>query len=264
MDNNAKDKKKNIFVRIYDWICNLFFVPKIKCLGCGKDLKQKQDIEICDECFSKVEYVNDEKSCQKCGGVVLGEAKYCLQCKDNKRNFTKGYGVFVYDGIIRKLIIDLKFYSKPYIKNTLAHCLYQKFKKLNLNVDVVTFVPATKAKMKKRGYNQAELLCKSFCELAGLPCVTALNKIKETKSQVELTFKQRQENLVSSFAVNDKNLVKGKNILLIDDIYTTGATADACSVALKKAKCNDIYVLTVAHTPIDFAHENGNQAKQNA
>lgn len=251
MSKETKDKR-NIFVKIYDWFCSLFFVRGIKCLNCGKDLEQEKDVEFCDECFTKLPFIDENKVCLKCGCPTMGEAKYCLLCKETKRQFKVAASVFKYDGAIRKLIINFKFNNRPYIKNTFAHLMYEKFKRLGWDIDVVTFVPATKKKIKKRGYNQAEILCRAFCEVANLPCVEALAKTVDTKSQVELTFKQRQENLTKSFEVTDKNLVKGKNVLLIDDVYTTGATANACSELLYKAKCNNVYVFTLAHTVLDF------------
>lgn len=253
------EEKKNIFVKIYDWFLRLFFVRGIKCLNCGKDLEKKKDIEFCDECLGKLAFIDENKVCQKCGCPTMGEAKFCLRCKETKRQFKVAKSVFKYDGIVRKLVINFKFNNKPYIKNTFAHLLLEKFKKLDWDIDVVTFVPATRKKIKKRGYNQAEILCRAFCDIAGFECVETLEKIMDRKSQVELTFKQRQENLEKSFAVIDKNLVRGKNVLLIDDVFTTGATADACSVALMRAKCKSVYVLTLAHTVLDFPATKGDK-----
>lgn len=225
-------------------------------------MKAKQNIEICDDCNKTLPCIDSKtKTCSKCGDVVMGEAKFCLHCKDIKRSFNKAASVFVYDGKIRKLIINFKFYNKPFYKNTFAYLLYEKFKTLNFDVDVVTFVPSTKAKKKKRGYNQAEILCERFCEISKLEFVDALDKVKETSSQIGLTYKQRQENLESSFKIKDKDLVKGKNVLLIDDVFTTGATADACCSVLRKAKCKNIYVLTLAHTPINLTSIKGKETK---
>jgi ComF family protein len=114
--------------------------------------------------------------------------------------------------------------------------------------EAVVFTPMTKERESERGYNQAEILADEFCKIVGLPILKeALVKTKETARQATIsTAKQRRENLNGSFKVVNKSAVKGKNILLIDDVMTTGATVEILCELLKKAGAQSVTVLTVA------------------
>ena len=104
-------------------------------------------------------------------------------------------------------------------------------------------------RLKERKYNQSELLANEFCLLSGKETISVITKVKETERQANLTLKERLKNLSSSFKV-EKNAVSGKKILLIDDVLTTGATAEAISKQLKSANADKITVLTVASVSI--------------
>jgi ComF family protein len=111
------------------------------------------------------------------------------------------------------------------------------------------YVPLYTKRQKKRGYNQSELLSNELSKLIGISVShNNLIRIKDTITQTNLSFKERQKNLESAFEIKDKKEVKDKNILLIDDVLTTGATADNCAKILKKAKAKGVYVLTFATT----------------
>lgn len=226
----------------------MFFPAHIKCIACGDDLPEVREIEVCDKCMREFEFISENQCCRSCGAPVVGEAKFCFNCKDNTREFDVGRSVFVYDGQIEKLIAGLKFNNKPYLSRTLGKFLAKLYEETGWEVDLVVPVPMTAARKKWRGYNQAELLAEEFCATTGLPINTeSLIKIKDTDEQKELSMQDRQKNIRDAFGVSDKYAIKGKNILIIDDVMTTGATASACAGALKKAHANRVYVLTIAH-----------------
>lgn len=102
--------------------------------------------------------------------------------------------------------------------------------------DYVTFVPMHEKELKKRGYNQSELLAKQLSSILKIPYLSTLDKIKHTSPQHTLSVKDRRKNLLGAFNALDKNLIKDKTILLIDDIITTGSTLDECVKTLEKAK----------------------------
>ncbi len=246
--STQKRKRDSFFGALYQKIHNMFFPARIKCIICGDDLPEVREIEICDRCKCKLNYISENECCACCGAPVVGEAKYCFNCKDNDREFDLGRSVFVYEGEVEKLIAGLKFSNKPYISRTLGRCLGELYKELNWQVDVVVPVPMTAARRKERGYNQAELLAEEFCESTKLPINTeVLVKIKDTEEQKELSMRERQKNIQNAFKVTDKYFVKNHNVLIIDDVMTTGATASACAAALKKAHANRVFVLTIAH-----------------
>lgn len=254
MNNSSKKKTNtfascvNVFKGLYHKAVNMFFPANIKCIVCGDDLPAVQQIEVCAKCQSRMHFIAENECCQCCGAPVFGEAKYCFNCKDNPREFDLGRSVFVYEDNVEKLIAGLKFNNKPYLSRTLGRYLAELYKELNWQVDLVVPVPMTPARKKWRGYNQAELLAQEFCDTTGLTINTeALVKVKDTDEQKSLSLHDRQKNIKEAFKVADKYSIKGKNILIIDDVMTTGATANACASALKKAHANRVYVLTLAH-----------------
>jgi len=244
----SKPKCNSLFSELYKKVHNLFFPSKIKCIICGDDLPEVREIEVCDNCLQRLVFIDESHCCGSCGAPLYGEAKYCFNCKDNVREFDAGRSVFVYEGEVEKLISGLKFGNKPYFARTLGRFLAQLYAELGWKVDLVIPVPSTQSRKKERGYNQAELLVEEFCQETKLPFSTeTLIKYKETEEQKELTMLERQKNIQDAFRVQNKYAVQGHNILVIDDVMTTGATASACAGALKKAHAKNVYVLCVAH-----------------
>ncbi len=247
-ENLREKKRRGFFGDLYTKIHNVFFPAKIKCIICGDDLPELREIEVCDNCMQKLNFIAENECCQCCGAPLFGEAKYCFNCKDNVRDFDVGRSVFVYEGDIERLIAGLKFSNKPYISRTLGRFLAELYNELGWQIDYVVPVPMTDARRKWRGYNQAELLAQEFCEVTKLPLNSeVLIKIKDTEDQKELTMQERQKNIQNAFKVTDKYFVKNRNILIIDDVMTTGATVSACATALKKAHAKHVYVLCIAH-----------------
>ena len=115
----------------------------------------------------------------------------------------------------------------------------------DLSCDIITFVPMHPKRLKKRSYNQAELLAKELSKILNVQLVDCLQKVKDTKNQAKLSREERIKNLSDSFKV-DKNLVKNKAVLLVDDVLTTGSTADTVSKVLIKAGAEKVRVLTLA------------------
>ena len=107
----------------------------------------------------------------------------------------------------------------------------------------------TEKAKRRRGYNQSELLAKSLSEKIGVPTLECLAKVKETKGQVTLRRSERFKNLIEAFRVTDKKAVKGKTVVIVDDVTTTGATAQALAELLKKSGALKVYLLTVASRP---------------
>ncbi len=215
---------------------------QFKCLNCGVDVFD--ELGFCPKCLKKVKF-NNGKTCLRCGVALHGAEDYCGHCAFEKTYFDRAYSPFSYEGAVQKAILDMKFNNLGSNAVVLARYLVFAAQKHNLQFDVVTFVPMSPNAQKIRGYNQAELLAEHFCDGLDLPQpVAALQKIKETERQEKLGKKQRQENLVGAFSANDS--VRGKRVLLIDDIKTTGATLNECAKALKRKGATSVECLTVA------------------
>ena len=146
-------------------------------------------------------------------------------------------------------MLSFKYGEKKYLKNLLAKLMTDKYLSERFDSDVVTFVPMTKKEQRKRGYNQSELLAREIANSLSLECRPSLKKVKESPEQKSLSAKERAENLKGVFSCSDAAL-KGKRVLLIDDVFTTGATANECSGVLLKAGASNVLVLTACVTAL--------------
>ena len=202
---------------------------------------------MCDSCHKSLPFITD-KVCKKCGEPIKSLAEYCVRCKNHiDKGFDIARSAFLYDGEIRKLIINLKFNGKKYLAEYLSWFLYDTYVLNGFDCNLVVPVPMHKNSLKRRGYNQQELLCGSFAQNGIEVDTTSVVKTVDTKTQVGLDFKQRQTNLNGAFKVANKQKLKGKRVLIVDDIYTTGATAGEVANAVKKAGANSVCVLTLCH-----------------
>jgi len=144
-----------------------------------------------------------------------------------------------------------KFFDREYFKNMFGNILSGYVTRLG-NFDIVTAVPVSGKRFAQRGYNQSELMARRLCRIAEMPYQECLKKIRDTKPQSRIGFRKRTKNVKGAFAVINRGEVAGKNILLIDDVYTTGATMRECSKVLKRAGAAAVYGLTLAMTPSDW------------
>ena len=227
--------------KLFNSLAEIIF-PNYSCPFCGIETP---DGVVCDSCKK---YLIDAPFCQKCGEHVEDGNVVCIECKDGDRFFDSNHSVYIYNSVTSNPITKLKYNGAKYYAEVLAKILYEKFIQLNLNVDFVCSVPCTENSKKKRGYNHAEEIAKHFCNLAKLDYQNCLRKIKETPHQADLGLKERLHNLIGSFKVTDKWLVKDKNILIIDDVFTTGSTMSACAKELKRSKAKNVFGLTVTKT----------------
>lgn len=202
---------------------------------------------VCGFC----EKINKNSLCKSC---ELSLAKYGLNCikdyrQDKVKYFDYLYCALKYENIVRKKIISYKFGEKSYLYKTFAKIIL-KNKKLyrffNL-YDIIIPVPMHKSKKSVRGYNQTELIAKEITKLANIKCnIKCLVKIKNTHVQSTLNKTERIKNVKDVFYINNAEEIKGKKVVLLDDIYTTGSTINECSKMLKQAGAKEIFVLTIA------------------
>lgn len=216
-----------------------------RCPVCHEIVKGKG--RICKGCRKKLRYIKEPK-CKKCGKEIeKPEQEYCRDCQRFGHSFDKGAAVFAYDTVMRRSISMFKYhnrreYAKFYAEEMYEHCA--RFLK-QCAPDVIIPVPVHRAKKRQRGFNQAELVAKELGKLMHVPVVTGyLIRSEKTTPQKELTRQQRKANLKKAFAVTETG-VSYKRVLLIDDIYTTGATIDAISEILKENQAKIIFFLTI-------------------
>jgi ComF family protein len=220
-----------------------------KCLVCNDIVGVES--RLCFDCWKKVEFISNP-SCSKCGYPFefdIGEPMLCGSCADEPLVFDKAMSVFRYGEISKVLVHKLKYSDKLHIAKYLATLMLNKIQAKNGSFDFIIPVPMHRKKLRRRLYNQAALIAKHISSLSGIPFLpNGLTKTLYHVPQTGLRRELRKENVRNSFGVTKKysNVIIGKNILLIDDVYTTGATINECSKVLKSALCNNITVATVA------------------
>lgn len=217
------------------------------CPICGKLINPGQ--KICDKCRKEIIIINEPK-CIKCGKPLRDDGTlYCSDCRKVKHFFEKGVAVFEYSGVFRESIYRFKYdnareYADFY--GSVAAKIYGKTFK-DWNIQAIIPVPMYYKKENKRGYNQACVFAKAVSAYTGIVLEEKiLIRRKDTIPQKELSDELRIENLSKAFAVNLDKVAGYKSILLVDDIYTTGSTIDACAKILITAGVEKVYFLCIS------------------
>lgn len=236
-------KIKDFFNKVVSKVEDTMF-PHYVCPFCKTETP---DGCVCNDCLK---LAIQPTYCAKCSEHITEGSTICIECKDYERIFDKNISVFNYTDKVSLAIQRFKFKQEKYLAKDFAILLAQKYAQANISADIITFVPASKKRVKERGYNQAEELANELSKLINIPTLNLLIKTKETVHQTQLSRKERLQNLMGSIAVADKWQIKGKNILVIDDVFTTGSTMSTCAKVLKKAGATNVYGLTLAKTAI--------------
>lgn len=203
----------------------------------------KRKILACSTCVEKIPYIHTPR-CMKCGKQLEGNTQeYCQDCEKKNHVFERGIGVSAYSEELRSSIHRFKYKSRREYEEFYGRLMEEYCRDfiVQWGIDVIIPVPMFPHKKKVRGYNQAELLAVKLGEKMHLPVETdILVRCKNTRPMKELDDRGRAKNLQNAFKVR-KNVVKYNKVLLIDDIYTTGATMDACASVLKMAGVEQVY-----------------------
>lgn len=235
---------------VLEKVLEMIFPSNIYCISCGSIIDNSRDYALCDSCMESFHWVG-EKTCSKCGKILQDNYRHalCHDCRTFERQFDKGFTCVQYGLLERGLLMDYKYRGKSYIGRKLGDIMYDRMSIEDVEADLIVPVPMFSRNQNKRGYNQAEVMAKRFASRRGMVCASELlERTKETVPMKGLGSLERYENLKNAFAVSGKNqyTITGKRILLIDDIFTTGSTLDACSSVLKEAGAAEVYVLTFA------------------
>jgi len=237
-----KKNFKDFFVNLKSNLNKALFPENITCDCCTRDIFSEQFPAICSKCEESLPIIINP--CQKCG-KPLNKNNKCKYCYFNRSSFTKAFSVFEYKEPISDMVFRFKYGKEIYLKNFFTFFLKHKFSNLNLNVDCVINVPMFKDKEVIRIKNQSALLVEEFCKQTNLTNASFnIEKIMAT-SQTTLDSLERFENVKSSIHILDKNYFKNKSILIIDDIFTTGATIEELANICRRAGAERVYFLTV-------------------
>ena len=249
---DKKDKSKNKFVafmaKVRDVFCKIMFPEDIKCIFCGTDIADFENKPYCADC-EKVLSFNNGNKCLICSEPIGNEAKVCDRCQKNKRNFKKAFCPFVYDGVVRNSILAYKDSNRRYLAKSFAKFIAKELTDNKVAIDVITFVPLTDKKKKKRGFNQAELLANELGKVLDVPVEDMFVKNKDGKTQKFSSYKERQQNMIGTYSVKNRKFKKKENVLIVDDIITTCATVDYCAGLINKKVAN-VYVCAIARNKL--------------
>jgi ComF family protein len=212
----------------------LFYAPQ-ECILCGK-----AGAIVCESCKESL-LMHNGNLCTKCGKQIAS-GELCYNCKKDNRPYEKGFMVYFYKDNAKKLMYDFKFEGKRDISYFFAQSLYDKLKIQDLEIDIVTAVPMHIIKKLGKGYNPPVLIAKELSTLINKPFDgKILKRIRHTKAMSTMHDIDRMEHSSKNYSFNNKN-VKDKNILIIDDVSTTGATLHVCAQILKDNGAEKVYV----------------------
>lgn len=235
--------------KLRDRLLKLLYVPK--CVSCQTRLSAESEIPLCSECREKWE--NEKRAlCPKCGQQI--ENCWCGIMDDVDGIIEREVHLAAYtqnpDSVGRKIILSSKYRNNVMLFDMLADELTEAVMRLGFDESaILVYVPRGKKNLKKFGHDQSEEIAKRLSRKTGMPLVVCL--VNKGKSQQKtLTHAQRKENAKRSFLFDKemKDSVRDKNVILFDDLVTTGATVTRCAVLLKRYRAKSVCVLSVGKT----------------
>lgn len=232
------------------WRAALDLVFPRHCAGCGGPAGEGQEGYVCHDCLSAVHWVTDP-FCARCGDPIEGVAAKsftCSLCVQSEPAFDLARSAVRYRGPIRSLLHQFKYAEGTHLAadlgRLLAACVETHYDPALF--DLMAFVPLYHRRERERSYNQARLLAEQLGRRFDRPVLRGIRRVRDTGTQTRLHMAGRAENVKGAFVVTEPGWVKGKTILLIDDVMTTGATLREAASALKKAGAWRVMAATVA------------------
>ena len=222
-----------------------------RCVCCGIDLPRSHEDVLCPACAAQLKHPGP-LICRRCGRVLPSGGAHCFACRGSKAQDYKCKivrSVFIFNTPVRRLVHALKYRRAVALAQYMGRQMATYLAKTPELKDVNYIVPVAlhKRRFAARGFNQSEALARTVAEKLHLPLDTSsLVRLRNTASQTKLGREQRARNMQGAFSCVNSALIKGKTVLLIDDVCTTGATLEACAVALRGAGAKRVVALTYA------------------
>ena len=235
----------------YRSVLNLIY--PMRCVICGEDLDPEGALYLCPEHRRRIHFI-EESFCSICGKKLYTlpeDDLICSNCRETKRYFDLGYTTAIYEEIIQTMIHDFKYKGKEFLKYPLRQMVYDGiFRHVNYrDIDIIIPVPLHWRRYMHRRFNQALELARLTSKKLDIPIVKRnLRRIRYTTPQVYISPEERLTNIKGAFQVMDAGALRGKRVMLVDDVLTTGATLNECARVLKKAKVKEITVVTLAQS----------------
>jgi ComF family protein len=227
-----------------------FFYPEI-CQLCGSERAESQNGFVCAECRRQVRFIRPP-FCVRCGRPFDGSlttAFACANCQEMELPFSSARSAVVAGTVVLETIRRFKYQNALWFENFLSGLFLQEAVPAlcGQNWDFIAPVPLYPVKQRERGFNQAGRLAGHLSRAAKIPLMeNLLRRVTPTPTQTSLTRGQRAANMRGAFAVRKNAGLNGERVILVDDVFTTGATTGACAQALRAAGAGDVCVWTVA------------------
>ena len=254
---------KRIFEAIKEEIAEAIFPSNIYCICCGSLIDRSRPYALCDVCIKKFHWITG-RTCDKCGKALPDtyKGRLCYDCMRLDHSFDKGFSCLTYGLHEREVLLDHKYNGKGYLAAKFGDILYDRISCEDIAPDVIIPVPISAGREKTRGYNQSALMARQLSKRWGVAVDEGVLVMrKDTTLLRSLNPADRRLMLEGAFEVSGREKgghkgdargnekpdprIDGKCVLLIDDVYTTGATADTCAKVLKDAGAAVVYVLTL-------------------
>ena len=238
----------NLIKKIKDKILDVLF-PEYSCYVCGRELVFPKN-HVCDRCLKSMIAITGNM-CKKCGMPVPEGNGYCDTCKNREYAFDTARACYHYNDTSGKIVMDLKYNKKKFVVPFIAMEMLLRLEDFGVMPDIIIPVPISNKRYKERGFNQAELIADEMSSLTGEKIkvdATIVEKAIDSIPQARLKGKERLKNLNGAFKIRERKSLKGKNVLIIDDVYTTGSTVNEVAKVLRKLHPDTINVLTFAKT----------------
>lgn len=244
-----------MFEKIWKIILDMVYPQNLNCIFCHMPIPRSNRYSICKKCLEKIIFIHN--SCECCGKPTINTSleldrpiEACPYCQGKRFLFDRNISFIEYGDLSKLMVFKLKYSAKTYmakiIGEIMADSLLESHQDLVARMDIITFVPLNKKRLESRGFNQAEKIGAYLAALIGLPMVSLVERVKNTDKLHGLSSQERRRMLKNSFKLKEeaKDLVYGKNILIVDDIFTTGATVDEISKVLRLAGAQELVSLT--------------------
>lgn len=230
--------------------CLEILFPQEYCSICRSPGRYNSKQPWCQECMDQmIELQCSGVNCQRCGKYIQDGSGICADCSREAPEFELARAVGPYEEQYRIATKVLKFMGKKYLAPQMGSMMAEKIRREPGfgKIDLIIPVPLSANSMQVRGFNQTELLARQIGKELGIKVECgAIHRVKDTPHQSELTREEREKNLLSAFAVKEGVDLKGKSILLVDDVYTTGSTARECTRVLLRAGASRVCIITWA------------------
>lgn len=200
---------------------------------------------MCRGCFEALPRVG-RPVCARCGAPTAFETFVCDACKGVDFAFESARAPLRYEGVGEEIVHSLKYRGYTRVVGRLAAPLMAAVLDRGERFDAVVPVPLHRSRLRRRGFNQAELLARGVAAAINAPVSATLHVVRKTRDQVELSAAERRANVEGAYAV--RGAVRGRILLLVDDVFTTGATTSSCAGTLLRAGADEVHVVTLCRT----------------